>query len=160
MRDEVAVGTRAGTRVPTATSSTTPGVARSVVARRPSNRAAGPPVTAGERGAVTAEAAAVLPLLVAVALAVTWLVGLSAAQVRVVDAAREVARAAARGESDAVAIGHGRRVAPEGTTLSVHRSDGSVRAEARVEFAGPGGLLRFLPGVGLESTAVAAREPR
>jgi Flp pilus assembly protein TadG len=107
---------------------------------------------------VTAEAAAVLPVLVAVVLGLTWLVGLAGAQVRVVDAARETARAAARGESDGVAVDHGRRVAPE-ARITVSRGAESVRVEARAEFAGPGGLFAFLPGVELDAQAVAAREP-
>src|SRR4051812_3291442 len=68
-----------------------------------------------EDGAVTAEAAAVLPLLIAAALGVAWLVSLTVAQVRVVDGAREVARAVARGDSEGTALSLGRRVAPEGT---------------------------------------------
>jgi len=50
---------------------------------------------------VTAETALVLPVLVCVAVGLAWLVVLGAAQVRCVDAAREVARLSARGESAA-----------------------------------------------------------
>ena len=52
-----------------------------------------------ERGAVTAETSVVLPLLVAVTLAMVWLVAVGLAQMRATDAAREAARALARGES-------------------------------------------------------------
>ena len=99
-----------------------------------------------------------LPLLVSVVLGLTWLVGLAAAQVRVVDAARETARVAARGESDGAAVGHGRRVAPE-ASISVSRGSDTVTVEAEAEFAGPGGIFSFLPGVRLDAEAVAAREP-
>lgn len=50
------------------------------------------------RGAVTVEAAAVIPVLVAIAIALAWLISLVLTQIRLVDAAREVARAAARAE--------------------------------------------------------------
>ena len=72
------------------------------------------PRASRQRGVVTAETAMVLPLLAMVALGLGWLLALAATQVRVVDAARETARAAARddGETSAVALGH--RVAPEG----------------------------------------------
>ena len=45
----------------------------------------------GERGAATAELVAVLPVLVALVLAMVWLLSLGVAQVRTVDAAREAA---------------------------------------------------------------------
>ena len=51
-----------------------------------------------ERGAVTAELAMGLPLLVAVTIGLVWLLSVGAAQVRTVDAARETARAVARGD--------------------------------------------------------------
>ena len=53
-----------------------------------------------------------LPVLVAFTLGLVWLVAVAAAQVRVVDAARETARVAARGESDATAAAAGRRWRP------------------------------------------------
>ncbi len=45
-----------------------------------------------------------LPVLVLVTAALAWLVALGVAQVRVVDAARETARAIARGESVTVSV--------------------------------------------------------
>lgn len=114
---------------------------------------------AGESGAVTAEAAVVLPLLIAVAMALVWLVALAVCQVRVVDAAREAARAAARGEPDAAAVERGRQVAPDGARFVVSRGGGAVTVRVVAEVRGPGGLLRFLPAVPLTSEAVAAQEP-
>jgi len=113
----------------------------------------------GERGAVTAETVMVLPVLVAVCLATTWLVALAIAQVRVVDAARETARAAARADARASAVALGRRVAPAGARVSVSESGGSVSARVRATVRGPGGLLAFLPGVDVHAEAVAAQEP-
>ena len=102
----------------------------------------------------------VLPLLVAVALGLAWVLSLAATQVRVVDAAREVARAAARDESRSQAVALGRRVAPHGSVIEV-RSDGdTVVARVRSRVGGPGGMLTFLPGVQVESEAVAAVERR
>lgn len=113
-----------------------------------------------ETGAVTAEAATVLPLLVAVVLALVWLLSLAAAQVRVVDAAREVARLAARGEPVAAAVEHGRQVAPTGAQFDVQADAQRVEVAVAAEVRGPGGLLAFLPGVEVRSHAVAAAEPQ
>jgi Flp pilus assembly protein TadG len=111
-----------------------------------------------ERGAVTAEAALVLPLLVSVTLGLVWLLALAVTQVRVTDAAREVARAAAREESRPVATAHGARVAPAGAVIAVETRDGTVRARVEAEVTGPGGLFRFMPGVTVHAEAVAASE--
>lgn len=113
---------------------------------------------AGERGAVTAELALVLPVLVAATVGLVWLLAVGAAQVRMVDAAREAARAAARGDDDAAAIGRGREVAPPGSTVTLTRSGSDVRAVATGRVRGPGGLFDFLPGVELRAEAVALAE--
>lgn len=112
-----------------------------------------------ERGAVTAEAAMALPALVLFTLAMVWLVGLGVTQVRAVDAAREVARAAARSDSTAQALALGHRVAPEGSRISVSQVDGTVRAHVTSPLRGPGGLLRHLGDVEVQATAVAVQEP-
>src|SRR5687768_2799521 len=138
MGDEVTVGVHGRTRTPTVT-------------------AVSP---AGERGAVTAEAAVVIPLLLAVALGLVWLVALASTQVRVVDAARETARAAARGEDDATAVDRGSQVAPAGAAFEVSRSGDEVVVRVVAEVQGPGGLLSFLPPVSVGSEAVAATEPQ
>lgn len=113
----------------------------------------------GDDGAVTAEAAVVVPLLVAVAMALVWLVALAATQVRVVDAARETARAAARGESDDASTQRGRSVAPDGARIEISRGGGTVTVDVLADVQGPGGLLAFLPAVPVTSRAVAAEEP-
>jgi hypothetical protein len=112
-----------------------------------------------EHGAVTAEAAAVLPVLVAVVLGLVWCLSLVVAQVRVVDSAREVARAGARGDDEAAAVAAGRRVAPDGATVSLSRDGDRVVAEVRLRVRGPGGLFRHLPGPTVRSRAVAVAEP-
>jgi hypothetical protein len=102
--------------------------------------------------------AVALPVLVAIALGLVWLVALAVTQVRVVDAARETARALARDEPAAVALDLGRRVAPADAGISIDEEPGEVRVQVVAEVRGPGGLFAFLPGVEVEAEAVAARE--
>ncbi|WP_307201897.1 TadE family type IV pilus minor pilin [Nocardioides zeae] len=110
-----------------------------------------------QRGAVTAETVMVLPLLVLVTLALTWMVGLALVQVQVVDAAREAARAAARDDGTAASVAAGRRVAPDGATVTVATGESEVTATVHVRVEGPS-LLAWAPSVPLSATAVAARE--
>lgn len=99
-----------------------------------------------------------LPILVAVTIGLVWLLAVGAAQVRVVDAARESARAAARGDDDFAAVARGEQVAPAGAAVVLSRSGDQVRVVASGEVRGPGGLFRFLPGVTVRAEAVAAAE--
>lgn len=112
----------------------------------------------GERGAVTAELALALPLLLAVTTGLAWLLAVGVAQVRTVDAARETARAVARGDTLGTAVDRGRRVAPEGAEISVSSSGGEVRVVVTGAMAGPGGALEVLPEVELHAEAVALTE--
>jgi hypothetical protein len=109
---------------------------------------------------VTAETVMVLPVLVAVALGLAWLLTLAATQVRVVDAAREVARSVARDDSRSTAVALGRRVAPRGSTIAVRQRGDTVVVQVRSEVRGPRGLFTFLPAVAVDAEAVAAREER
>ena len=108
---------------------------------------------------MTAETMVALPVLVAVAMGLVWLVALAATQVRVVDAARETARALARDEPAAAAVDLGKRVAPPDAAISVADEEGEVRVRVVAEVRGPGGLFAFLPGVQVDAEAVAAEEP-
>lgn len=117
------------------------------------------PRTRTQRGAATAETMVVLPVLVAVGLGLVWAVSLAVAQVRVVDGAREAARAAARGEAVAVAGAAARRVAPAGATVKVRRASDLVTAVVTARVAGPGGLFRIVPAVTVRAEASAAQEP-
>jgi Flp pilus assembly protein TadG len=112
----------------------------------------------GERGAVTAELALTLPMLVAVTIGLCWLLAVGAAQVRVVDAARETARAVARGDSTGEAVARGQQVAPPGSTVTVTRDGGRVVAVASGRVDGPGGLFGFLPAVEVRAEAVTLDE--
>lgn len=115
--------------------------------------------TRSERGAATAELAMVLPLLVAVTIGLVWLLAVGAAQVRTVDAARETARAVARGDSREEAIERGRQVAPPGSRISVlDDGGGQVIAVVVGRVPAPGGLFGRLPAVTVSAEAVAAVE--
>ncbi|MBB6627629.1 pilus assembly protein [Nocardioides sp. KIGAM211] len=100
-----------------------------------------------------------VPLLVAVTIGLVWLLSVGAAQVRTVDAARETARAAARGEDEAAAVARGLTVAPPGSRITVATSGDTVTARASGQVDGPGGLFGFLPAVEVHADAVAAVEP-
>ena len=115
--------------------------------------------TSDERGAVTAEAAMALPVLVLFTLAMAWLVSLGVTQVRALDAAREVARVAARADSSAEAVSIGRRVAPPGSRVSVEVGSDVVVARVAVPVRGPGGLFGALGAHTVRAEAVAAAEP-
>lgn len=112
----------------------------------------------GDRGAVTAELALTLPLLLAVTTGLVWLLAVGAAQVRTVDAAREVARAVARGDAEPEAVARGARIAPDGASVTVDRSGGQVEVVVEAEVSGPGGVLEVLPSVTVRAEAVAAGE--
>ncbi|QBX55092.1 pilus assembly protein [Nocardioides seonyuensis] len=113
---------------------------------------------AGERGAVTAELALGLPLLLAVALGMVWLLAAGAAQVQVIDASREAARAIARGDDQVAAVVVAQRVAPEGTDVEVSLEGGRVVVTASAKVKGPGGLFSHLPEVRVSADAVALVE--
>jgi Flp pilus assembly protein TadG len=110
-----------------------------------------------QRGAATAELALAIPLLVSLTLGLVWLLSVGAAEVRMVDAAREAARATARGDAVSEAVARGEQVAP-GSTVTVVTRDGRVVSTATGSVAPPGGLLGFLPPVRLRAQAVAAAE--
>ena len=105
---------------------------------------------------VTAETAVVLPVLLFVLAAAVAAVVVVGAQLRCVDAAREAARAAARGDPAAQVQEIARRAAPPGATTSVGTSGDqvSVTVTAPVRPLGPV-LLR----VHVHASATAELEP-
>jgi len=98
-----------------------------------------------------------LPLLLAVTIGLVWLLAVGAAQVRAVDAARETARAVARGDAADAALARGERVAPPGSTVTVREGGGEVTAVVVGRVPGPGGLFD-LPFARISAEAVAASE--
>jgi Flp pilus assembly protein TadG len=105
---------------------------------------------------VTAETAVVLPVLLFVLAGAVAVITLLGAQLRCVDAAREGARAAARGEPDAAVSRLVGRLSPDGAATRVTGDADEVRVTVTVRVA-PVGALPF--AVTLSGTAVAVREP-
>lgn len=105
---------------------------------------------------VTAETAVVLPVLLLVLAGAVAAVTVVGAQLRCVDAAREGARAAARGEAAAVVEAVVARSAPDGAVaiVSGDADEVSVTVSARIA---PVGALPLEISVSAE--AVARREP-
>jgi hypothetical protein len=102
---------------------------------------------AGDAGMVTAELAVCLPVLVLLLSVALGAVSVGAAKIRVVDAAREAARVAARGgDPDAV----------DGVHLSISRSSTQVTVVASSTARLIGNALA---PVEVTATAVAALEP-
>lgn len=120
-------------------------------------RASDPPnrarVSASDRGSATAELAVSLPALMLMIYAALASVGAVRTQLECVDAAREAARAEARGEPGEAA---GRRVAPDGAVIVLSGNGDTVTAAVTVTVHPVGGAL---PGFTVGATAVAAREP-
>jgi Flp pilus assembly protein TadG len=105
---------------------------------------------------VTAETAVVLPVLLLVLAGAVAAVTVVGGQLRCVDAAREAARAAARGDGDAQVVAIAGRAAPEGarTTVGGSADEVTVTVSATVAPLGPIPLQ-----VTVSSTAVGLREP-
>lgn len=103
---------------------------------------------------VTAELAACLPVLVLLLAVALSAVSVASLRVRAQDAAREAARAASRGDTDAAA--RLADAAAPGAQLLLSRSatDVTATASARAHL-----LVPFLPAVTLTEQATAAREP-
>ncbi|RNL62190.1 pilus assembly protein [Nocardioides marmoriginsengisoli] len=112
-----------------------------------------------DEGAVTAEAAVALPVLVLLAAALAWLVCFGVTQARTVDAAREVARALARGDDQVGAIALGRRVAPGGSRFEVRYDGEDVVVTVTARVRGPGGVFDLVPALPARSVAIARKEP-
>ncbi len=112
-----------------------------------------------EVGAVTAETAVALPVLVIVAAALGWFLVVGVTQARVDDAARETVRALSRGDSQDSSEGLGRRVAPAGAAFEVHHDGDFVTVTVTAEVPGPGGILGFLPVHQVRAEAAGAVEP-
>jgi Flp pilus assembly protein TadG len=111
-----------------------------------------------QRGAATVELALGIPLLVALTAGLVWMLALGAAQVRVVDASREAARAVARGDDVAAAESLALRIAPADARVRIDLGDDRVAVTTSARVPGPGGLLASLPGVTVTADAVALVE--
>jgi hypothetical protein len=106
-----------------------------------------------DRGSFTAELAAGLPALMLLLLAGLTAVGVVTAKGQCVDAAREGALAASRGESGAAAAS---RVAPGGASVSASTDGETATVTVRAPVRLLGGAL---PRITVTAVAVAAMEP-
>ena len=111
-----------------------------------------------DRGAATAELALGIPLLVALTAGLVWMLAVGAAQVRVVDASREAARAVARGDDVTAAEAVALRIAPDRARVRIELGDSQVVVTTSARVGGPYGLLATLPGVTVAADAVALVE--
>ncbi|WP_245862623.1 TadE family type IV pilus minor pilin [Sanguibacter antarcticus] len=85
---------------------------------------------------MTAELAVALPAVVLVLVAVLVIAAAGIVQLRVTDAARAGARAAAAGETDARAAEIAQRTAGDAVSVSVHRADPWVTVTVAAPVAG------------------------
>jgi hypothetical protein len=109
-----------------------------------------------DRGLATAEVAVALPALVVLVAAGMTMVSVLIAQLRCVDAAREAARAAARGEDAAVVRSLAQRSGPKGSAVQLTAGQQEIEVTVSAD-ADP--VVGLLPAVHVEATAVALREP-
>lgn len=107
----------------------------------------GPP-NRDERGYVTAETAMVLPTLVGLGLALTFIVVAAAAQLRCTDAAWEAARGLSRGEPPGYATRVVDRFGPTGASVDVSAAEGSVLVRVAARLPLHNALLPTLQVVG------------
>ena len=116
-------------------------------------RASFPP---GERGSVTLETAFAIVVLLAVLVVALWCVGVAVGALRTQDAARNAARALARGDSFEDARALGLQSAPQ-ARITFSASNGTVTATVRNRVKATLPLLDRV-GFTIERSAVAARE--
>jgi len=117
------------------------------------------PAARHQHGSVTAETAIVVPVLVLVLLTGLWAIGVMVAGIRCGDAARDVARAVARGESESEVQAIGRRAAPPGAEISISRQGGDVVVVVNAAVGTERALLRALPSVDVGGRATVQVEP-
>ncbi|HEY0187403.1 MAG TPA: TadE family type IV pilus minor pilin [Cellulomonas sp.] len=108
-----------------------------------------------DRGAVTAELAVLLPVVVALLAVILSLASAASAQMRCADAARAGARAAALGDDDSGVSAVAGRVAGPGAAVAVSRGDGWVVVEVERSLT----LLGLRLGLTVHADATAREEP-
>lgn len=108
-----------------------------------------------DEGAVTAELAMALPVLVLVTWAAMWFVSVLGTQARCAEAARAAARAGARGDDPAAAA---RPLLPAGASLRTNRAGSWLEVVVQGSRPPPGPLAGWLPGVSVSGKSVAVIE--
>jgi hypothetical protein len=107
---------------------------------------------------VTIENALALFGLVLVTAFGAFAISVGVTQVRCVDAARDTARAAARGETDAVSRQAGERSAPNAARIDIVRTEGTVHVQVRASVRAPG-LLGRVGAIELSAGSTVDAEP-
>jgi hypothetical protein len=110
-------------------------------------------------GAVTVELAMVLPVLMATIVAGLWAVGIVISNIRCVDAARDTARAVARGESAETAQQLGLRAAPSGAAIEINREGADVSVVVTAKVDPKSAVFGGLPTVPITCHATVQAEP-
>lgn len=110
-----------------------------------------------EAGAVTAEVALVLPVLLVVVLLGLWAVGAVITNIRCIDAARDTARAVARGESPEAAQRIGQRSAPEDAAIKITQEGNDIHVAVTASHDWP--LLNGLLSLPAKADATIQSEP-
>jgi hypothetical protein len=87
-----------------------------------------------------------------------WMVSIGISQVLTVDAARDAARALARGDDTDAATAAALRSAPEGARVTYSTSAGTVTATVSVRASAPHWLLVPLPSVQVGSSSTVEVE--
>lgn len=111
-----------------------------------------------EMGAVTAEAALGIGLLVLVAVGLAWMVCLGVVAVRAQDAAREAVRALVRGDQATEAVALAEQVATPGSRVTTSTEGRLTRVTVSSPVRGPGGLFSFIGSVVVSGTAAGVAE--
>jgi Flp pilus assembly protein TadG len=112
-----------------------------------------------QRGTVTAEVAILLPMLLATIVAGCWAAGVVVATIRCTDAARDAARAVARGESvdTATAIGH--RAAPPDADIEITREGDDIHVSVQADAGSVRPIFNALPTIRVHGQATLQAEP-
>ncbi len=110
-------------------------------------------VARNDRGSTTVETALALASFVLLLTLALYALAAAVDQVRCVDAAREAARLAARGEPDKEATDVARRIAPPNADITITKDGDDIRVVVKA----PAGAL--LPGLELTADAFAMSEP-
>lgn len=111
-----------------------------------------------EAGMVTAETAILLPALAVLLAGLLWVIVSVMGQLRCIDAAREAARLAARGDSGSSVVSVARTLAPPGAGVTITRQNGQVIATVTARQRAFGGWADRLGSLPLKAVATATDE--
>ena len=99
-----------------------------------------------------------LPVLVILLAVALWSIAIAADRLSCLDAARDGARAAARGESTAAVVAATKAAGPAGSVVELTRTGDQVSVTVRLRVGPVSGVLAGLPAPVVTATAVAQSE--